>query len=187
MRKSLAVVFLLIIVSGCETMSNTDKGILGGGAIGAGLGAAAGSLSGHAGAGALIGGLGGALIGGLAGHAEDEYQREQRRAAALAAATARPPLTLMDIVHMTHQHISDDTIINQIRTTNSVYNVTAEDVIWLKQQGVSDRVLAEIQARRPGYVYVPPAVVYPPPAYVVEESPVHVGIGFGWSTGRCWR
>src|SRR5262249_38391396 len=50
---------------GCAGMSNTDKGVLGGGAIGTGAGAAIGSLSGHTGAGAVIGGLTGAVAGGL--------------------------------------------------------------------------------------------------------------------------
>ena len=47
--------------TGCSTMSNTGKGALAGGAIGAGTGALIGSATGKAGPGAAIGGLIGAV------------------------------------------------------------------------------------------------------------------------------
>jgi hypothetical protein len=95
-------------------------------------------------------------------------------------------VTLDQVVSMTQQHLDDGLIINQIRTTNSVYDLTASDVTWLKGQGVSDAVITEMQARRPGYVY--PAPGYVRPVYVVEDPPppVHVGVGFGYYGCRRW-
>ena len=58
------------IATGCQNMSNTDRGVLGGGALGAGIGALAGGPR-HAGAGALIGDAAGALTGGLIGNSAD--------------------------------------------------------------------------------------------------------------------
>jgi outer membrane lipoprotein SlyB len=182
MRKGLALGVVLLLGCGCDTMSNTDKGLLGGGALGAGAGALIGSLTGHAGAGALIGGAAGAVAGGVTGAAVDHEERREARAAAIAQAQQRPPLTVMDVVKMAQQHISDDIIINDIRQTGSVYNLTADDIIWLKGQGVSDVVVNEMLARRPGVVYVPAR-----PVYVAEPAPVAVGVGFWGPRYHYWH
>ena len=67
MRNFLAFCVLGAMAAGCASASPTQKGALGGSAIGAGLGAIIGHQSGHTAEGALIGaaagGLGGALIG----------------------------------------------------------------------------------------------------------------------------
>jgi hypothetical protein len=47
----------VVLVSGCQSMNNTEKGAVAGGGIGAGAGALIGHATGHTGAGALIGGL----------------------------------------------------------------------------------------------------------------------------------
>src|SRR4051812_1285734 len=60
---------------GCAS-SNTDRGLLTGGALGAAVGAIAGGSRGHAGAGALIGGAAGAVAGGLTGAAIDNSERK---------------------------------------------------------------------------------------------------------------
>lgn len=64
----LALVALL--ASGCsgQPLTTREKGILGGGALGAGTGAIIGSAVGHPGAGAAIGGGLGALAGGAIGN-----------------------------------------------------------------------------------------------------------------------
>ena len=72
MRKIVAVAALGFWVMGCASASPTQKGALGGSAIGAGLGAIIGHQSGHTAEGALIGaaagGLGGALVGDAMGN-----------------------------------------------------------------------------------------------------------------------
>jgi hypothetical protein len=181
-----ALLVALVLTCGCASMNNTEAGALGGGAIGAGTGALVGNAVGHTGGGALIGAGVGALSGGLIGHAIDDSEKKQD--AKLAAATAVPPrgpLGLTDVVSMAQQHISDDVIINQIRATGSVYSLSAGDIIWLKQNGVSDEVVREMQltAQYPRRVYRPV-----PAYYVVPEPPpppVSVGFGIGYSHG--WR
>jgi hypothetical protein len=188
MKKRLALGLLLVASCGCEGMSHTDQGALAGGGLGAVTGAVVGGLARAPVAGAVLGGAAGMIGGALVGNAADRQEHREHVAAAVAAANARR-LTLADVVNMTQQHIDDQLIINQIRTTGSYFDLTPSDVTWLKQNGVSDVVVAEMQAHRPGYAYeVPPGYVRP--VYVVEDPPpppVHVGVGVGWYGGRCWR
>ena len=173
MRKTLCLC-LLTAVTGCSGMNNTDRGMLAGGVLGAGAGTVIGGANGKPGAGALIGAGTGALLGGLVGNAEDKAERR-----AEAIARANPPLAIADVVRLAQQHISDDIIINQIRTTGSSYNLTPYEIQYLKTQGVSDRVVMEMQARRQAVVPARSTV------YVVDPAPppVSVGVGFGYGWG----
>jgi hypothetical protein len=174
------VVLPTLLICGCSTMSNTDKGVLEGGAIGAGTGALIGSATGHAGAGAVIGGAVGAVSGGLVGNAIDKSEQRQ---AAIAAANNPPPrmLGMTDIAQLAQARVADEVIISQIRTTGSVFRLSANDIVWLKSANVSDAVVQEMQAtayRYPQRVYTP-APVYAQPVYV-EPAPVAVGVGIGF-------
>ena len=174
------IVFPTLLLCGCSTMSNTDKGVLEGGAIGAGTGALIGSATGHAGAGAVIGGAVGAVSGGLVGNAIDKSEQRQ---AAMVAASNPPPrmLGITDVASMAQARVADGLIISQIRTTGSVFRLSANDIVWLKSAGVSDAVIQEMQAtayRYPQRVYTP-VPVYPQPVYV-EPAPVAVGVGIGF-------
>ncbi len=168
---------LLILCCGCESMNNTQAGALGGGLFGAALGTMVGVATRNPLAGAAIGGAVGAGTGALIGNSEDRREdRAARQAAAIAA--ANPPLTLYQIADMAQKHISDAVIIQQIRYTNSSYNLTPDDINWLKQQGVSDYVVMEMQSRRPVVIQgPPPAYVYPAPGPVVG---VGIGVGPRW-------
>ncbi|MCS7046338.1 MAG: glycine zipper domain-containing protein [Gemmataceae bacterium] len=163
-------------------MNHTERGALLGGGFGALAGTVLGGMSGNPGAGAAIGAGTGALIGGLAGHEED--RREQR----LAAAQARNQMSLNDVVQLAQRNVSDQIIINQINSSGSVFNLTSQDVIYLRDQGVSERVIAHMQsARRP--VYVDGRWVYPAGSVVLVEPPppVSVGVGVGYVAGpRRW-
>lgn len=182
----------LLILAGCQNMSSTDKGILGGGAIGAGTGAIIGSATGHSGAGAAIGAAVGGLSGGLIGNEMDENKKKtdaQIAAVSAQSAPARGPLGLAEVAQMAQQGISDAIIISQIRTTRSVYNLQPNDIAWLKSQNVSDAVVMEMQAtasrvvpasRVYGHAYYGPDVVY------VSPPPPPVGVGFTYWGGRRW-
>lgn len=176
----LAMVFVALPLGGCAT--HTETGALAGGGLGAATGALIGSASGHTGAGALIGAGAGALAGSLIGNEKD--QQERANAARLAAATAPGPMTIADVVNMTQSQVAEDTIIMQIRSTRSVFQVTPQDVIWLKQQGVSDRVVQAMLAsnqRYPRRVYGDGVVVEP--VYVVAPPPPPPPVSFGVSYG----
>jgi surface antigen len=157
-------------------MSNTDTGVAAGGLLGAGTGAALGAATGHAGAGALIGAGVGAISGGLIGAAADD---SERRRAEQIAATARGPLGITDVAQMARANVPDEVIIAQIRNSGSIFRLSSTDTIWLKQNGVSDRVIEEMLAsatRYPRPYYYSAAPVYAEPVYV-DPPPVGVGIG----------
>jgi hypothetical protein len=169
MKKTRLLGAALLLACGCESLSHTENGALAGGAIGAGTGALIGHAAGNTGAGALIGAGVGALSGGLIGHAVDKSEERQ------AVAAAQGQLGVTDVVQMTQQHISEGIIINQIRTSGSVFRLSATDIEWLKQNGVSDGVVAEMQAT--AYRY-PRRVYASDPVYVYEPPPPVVGVGF---------
>lgn len=182
---------LLLAATGCSSMNHTERGAVGGGLIGAAAGTVIGAATGNPGAGAAIGGAGGALLGGAIGNDADRTERRHAQAAAEFAAR-NPPLSLNDVVQMSQQRIGDDVIIAQMDSTSSCYNLTAADIQHLHLQGVSDRVIRSMQARR----YPAPMVVPARPVshvYVVEPMPPPppIGFGFSFSSGprcgrRCW-
>jgi hypothetical protein len=175
-----------LLGGGCESMSNTDKGLLAGGGLGAVTGLLAGGPR-HAGAGAAIGTVVGAAAGGLTGAAIDKSERKQEARVAAAVAAQRPPLSIQDVQLLTANGSSDALIIEQIRTTGSVYHLSADEIIWLQNNGVREPVIREMQAtasRTPARVYTAAPVVQP--VYVVEPGPPPPAVGIGFSYGRRW-
>lgn len=193
MKRTLALAGILLVSgSGCSTMNNTEAGALGGGLLGAVGGTVIGAATGNPLAGAAIGGAGGALVGGAVGNAEDRQERKAVQAA--AQWSAQNQMSLQDVVNLTHQHVGDRIIIQQMDTTYSNFQIRPEDITYLKQQGVSDGVIMAMQQRRvppPGAYRARPnggVVNYEPP----PPPPVSVGFGFssggygpGWRRG-CW-
>jgi predicted small secreted protein len=183
--------------TGCSNMSNTEKGVGLGGLIGAGVGTAVGAATGDTGTGAVVGGLLGAGVGGLAGADADDRERERadiRRAAAEAQATPGP-VGLTDVVQLTQRGVSDDVIVNHIRTSRATYRLSTADIEMLKANHVSDRVINEMMNSQsrigpppPRTVIVhetaPTTVIYERgpywgrPVYVAPPPPVGVGFHF---------
>lgn len=178
---ALAVVFAAA-AGGCQGLNNTQNGALVGSGIGAVTGAIIGDHSGHAGGGAAIGALAGGLGGALIGNAQDaqeqrdaaiaqaHYAQQQRQAAATALRNA-------DLVKYAQNGIGDDVIIQSVRTRGGQFDLSPDAIIALKQSGVSDRVLLEVQRMgeaAPTTVVPaggPPAVIAPPPPQVVVVRP----------------
>ncbi len=177
--KSLKLSLLLILpgfmLTGCSSMSNTDAGILGGGAIWRCHRRHRRQGSGQHRRRRPHRCRRGALTGGLIGNSED---KQEARDARIAAVNARN-MGMTDVAQMSKSGIAEGVIIEQIRTSGVVYNLSSTDLIWLKEQGVSDRIVYEMQqtaTRYPRY--------YRQPVYVVDPPPVAVGVGFGY--GRGW-
>src|SRR5205085_8894985 len=107
-----------------------------------------------------------------------------------AAQVSARQMTIGDVVYMVQQHVPDELIIQQIRSTGSNFNLTANDVVTLKQNGASDAVVNEMQVRHYVPLYAQPVVVSPAPMvyheYIYEPRPV-VGVGFGYYHGGCRR
>jgi hypothetical protein len=183
MKRKLLLGSVLALCCGCSSMNNTESGALGGGAIGGLLGAGVGALAHAPVAGAAIGAATGALVGGAAGAQEDRREQvAQANAGAIAAANqqalARAP-SLPDIVQMTRNGVPEVNIIGQIRNSGVAYNLNADDLTYLSQNGVSSAVIAELQSRVPGRVYSGQAVLYPAGYVYGPPPPVGVGVVVG--------
>ncbi len=145
---------------GCATQAGT--GALAGGGIGAGVGALIGSATGNPEAGAAIGGILGAGVGTAVGAEADADKANraadvavaQANAAEANAPTSRGPLSVEDVIRMsrvdpaTNTRVSDDVILNYLRTSNSVYNLQPADLQYLSSSGVSERVIIEMTNSR---------------------------------------
>jgi outer membrane lipoprotein SlyB len=181
-----AVLFApVVFLTGCAT--NTETGALAGGGIGALGGAIIGSAFHRPGLGAVAGAATGAVAGAAVGNAEDKREAKQQ-ARAVAASVEAQQQGLTEVAKMAQQNVPEDIIINKIRTSPTVYSLTADQITWLRQYHVSDAVIREMQLtamRVPQRVYVE-GPVYQPGVVVVEEPRPVVGVGVGFGYGRRW-
>jgi hypothetical protein len=155
--------------SGCR--SYTERGALLGGLGGAGVGALVGHAVGNTGAGAAIGAGVGALTGSAVGGALDDIEAKNRAeiASQLGRPVAQGAATMDEVVSMTQAGVDPRLIINYVNNSGMVQPVTAPDVIYLHQRGVSSEVIQAMQTPRVAAV-TPVAVVTPePPPLIVEE------------------
>jgi len=154
-----AFVVLACAAQGCA--NNTGRGAIAGTALGSGVGALVGMASGQPEAGALVGAaVGGGLgtaIGADADYREkaraDEIELANANAAAANPPITRGPLSIDDLVAMSRpdaegRRVSDDVLIEYIRSTGSSYDLAPADLQFLSANGVSDRVQKEMLASR---------------------------------------
>ena len=124
-----------LILLGCESnKTRIAEGAGIGGTVGALAGGIIGYQSGHGVEGALIGGAAGAGVGAVAGSQINKPGQNNQTAAI-------SQLSVEQIVGLTKQGVSSDEIINKIKSTNSKYSLTTEDIGYLQKQGVSQRVI----------------------------------------------
>ena len=182
---AVAAVGFALAQTGCSTMNQTEKGALGGGAIGAGVGTLVGAATGNPKTGAVVGGLLGAGVGGAIGNEADRKDEEKahvRQATAEQAYRDDQPTRMNEVIKLVQQGQGETVIINHIRANRMTFALTADDLNYLKANNVPDRVIAfmqesgqrvaysprprvireEVIVERPVYV-APPPVVYGPP------------------------
>lgn len=51
------------------------------------------------------------------------------------------PMTVQDVDTLSSQGVSDSLIISQIRSTRSIFHLSTQDIVGLKQAGVSENVI----------------------------------------------
>ena len=142
-----------------------------GGLAGAGIGAAIGQEGGDALPGAAIGGAIGALSGAILGGAVDDEETRQnvyRQQQYEQQQQWAQRVSLTEVVSMSQAGLGDEVIINQIRTKGMAQTLTSNDLIVLKQQGVSDRVINAMQ-----YQPQPTQVIRQVRPIVVQEHYYH--------------
>lgn len=127
-----AFVLAALLAAGCQSAGpKTTTGAVTGGLIGAAAGGIIGHQSGRGLEGAAIGAGVGALGGGLIGH---QFDKE-------AIKTNPNHLSLTRVAEMGKQGAPDSVIIDEIRSTNSVYSLDSETISYLKNNGVGDKVI----------------------------------------------
>ncbi|MBU0548313.1 MAG: tRNA (adenine(58)-N(1))-methyltransferase non-catalytic subunit TRM6 [Candidatus Omnitrophica bacterium] len=142
MKRYFYIFFILVfvlIVCGCQTnKTRVAEGAGIGGTIGAIAGGIIGFQSGHPVQGAAIGGAIGAGTGAAVGAQINKPTQD-------TSSQAPGQLTMQQIVDLTKQGVSSDEIIAKIKAANSKYSLTADDLEYLRKQGVSQRVIETMQ------------------------------------------
>ncbi len=59
----------------------------------------------------------------------------------VAAPIPRLPYGATDIVKLSRAHVSEDIILNYVHNSGTIYNLSAQDVLTLRNEGVSDQVI----------------------------------------------
>jgi surface antigen len=164
-KTSISGLLLVLSVTGCSNMNNTQTDA----ALGAGAGAGAFALATRGNPIATVfGALFGGLIGASIGHDQDRHDARDNYVKGQIAAQQARQMSLNEIVQMKQQGNPDNIIIQQIRTTGSIFALTSDDINFLRQQGVSDQVISEMQQRTMRVVYP----YGPPPGFVVVQPPL---------------
>jgi len=112
----------------------------------------------------------GAQVGGASASAPDS---------APAASTSQPnpaPLSagVEDILKLSRAHVSDDTIVAFIGYAGKIYNPSASEIVFLQQQGVTERVLnTMLNQRQKVAAYTPPVPPAQPTASAPQYAPAY--------------
>ena len=78
--------------------------------------------------------------------------------------TVRGNNAVLEVLKLSRAKVGEDTIVDFIKRSGAVYELSAEDLVQLHNEGVSDRVLSAMLASRSAAPAIPPApVVTPPP------------------------
>lgn len=159
--------------SGCHTAGyNTRQGGLTGGLAGTAIGAAVGASEGKALEGALIGGTTGGLFGSAIGNNMDRAEAEEyavQQASYNQVVSAA--LSTQQVAEMANSGLSDSVIMGQIQSSGIQRSVTAEDLVWLKQRGVTDEVIGAMQRARTPQTAVAQRNI--PRPVIIEERYIH--------------
>jgi len=133
-----------LLTVGCQnTQTHAVEGGVIGGVLGAGAGYGIGTAAGHHGAeGAAIGAVTGALAGAFIG---GQMNKPNKDAQGTQAANPNQ-LSLQQIVDLSKQGVHENVIIDKINLSNSKFNLTPADIDYLKQQGVSQKIIDAMQA-----------------------------------------
>lgn len=167
----LSIVVLILVCPGCHLQNYAERGAAVGGLTGGGLGAVVGEVAGDEPVvGAVVGSAVGALTGASVGTALDEVDaRNAVRVQQAMYAQQASGTSLQEIFAMSDAGLSDDVITRHVRTHGFHETLDAADLIALRQQGVSDSVIASLQQAASQSVSVAQTAVPAAPPVIVEE------------------
>lgn len=132
------VAFLCCLLStSCAT--NTGTGMIAGASLGAGSGSFVAGAHGI-----WIGGAVGAVSAGIVGYIFDEQDRkvmEKSSPRTVDRMDRGEPLTINDVIKLSQNEVSEDSIIRYMQDTNSSYSLSQAQIRRLQDAGVSQRVI----------------------------------------------
>ena len=132
-----SAILLILIFASCAT--NTGTAAFTGGLLGAGVGGLAGGKKGG-----LIASAAGIIAGGLIGATLDEQDRlvmQKNSPRTVDRMDRGDPLTINDVIKLSQNGVSDDTIMHYMHETLSFYSLSQTQVRRLQHSGVSQRVI----------------------------------------------
>ncbi len=147
MKKLLVIIIIAaigLLTVGCQnTQTRATEGAIIGGVLGAGAGYGIGTATGHHGAeGAAIGAVTGALAGGLIG---GQMNKNKNAGQGTQGGVNPSQMSMQQIVDLAKQGVHEDVIVDKIRLSNSKFTLTQADLDYLKEQGVSQKVINAMQ------------------------------------------
>ena len=155
--------------------NDTAQGTVVGGALGAISGALIGGKN-NRGEAALIGAGVGALTGNLLGRNKD--RNDEYRAATGSMAVSRlnqhaaaKAVTNFDLIRLTQAGVSDELIINAMRTRGGRLDLSPQALISLRESGVSERVMIAAQEMSSGLKAATVVTEQPPATVIVSPAP----------------
>jgi len=92
----------------------------------------------------------------------------------VAAQNSAPPLAygVPQILQLVQAKVPDDTIIAYIRNSGTSYGINADQIIYLRQQGISDNVLT-VMLNQPKPASTPAPTAQTPAAYTPQPQVVY--------------
>lgn len=57
------------------------------------------------------------------------------------SAPARLPYGVEDVLKLSRAQISEEVILNYVRSSGTIYNITPKDIVYMRDQGVSEKVI----------------------------------------------
>ena len=119
---------------------------------------------------------------------------DARNRADIGAQLGRPvapgPATPAEVVAMTHAGVDPRFIISYINRSTSMSPITAQDVIYLHDQGVNEQVIQAMLTPGSAYSRSEVARTMPPRVYIIEDPWAYYGYphyGFAFGSGcQCY-
>jgi len=107
----------------------------------------------------------------------------------VSSGAVKLPYGVEDVLKLSRANINDDIILNYVQSSGTIYNLTPQDIVYLRNQGVSDRVvnamvgqrkLVEATAQGPQQVPAPApnAPMIQDPGVAVDPTYSDVGSGY---------
>jgi hypothetical protein len=88
---------------------------------------------------------------------------------------------LVDLVSLITSGMSEDIVIEQVRQSELAYNLSVNDLLYLKERGAKEKTIAALMATSTGAPGAPAATLATPPSELIFNDLVLVKKGlFGW-------